>query len=213
MKKSAQILVALLTLGSLAACKDPTPVEIVDMATKELGMPVFFWADLNDECAVRQLRQFWSDYEGTDKKPRKAIRKRLQEKYSALIINPSENVGEMTGTIRELMLVDRDCRSDVSKCERRRKETKFIGDERRTDSGSQPGTRLVKERQGQITPYRAADKSTRLTLATNDAQLFGFIRSTQDLDSAARAGRVWRVAQTNAAPLNCGRIAGLSELF
>jgi hypothetical protein len=207
--RMALILVAV--SGFTSACHKADPQQLADMATQELGLPVFLWAFSNDECASRQLQTVFNEYDSWNSAGKSALAKRFNTTYKAIIVLESRDLGETQGELKEVQLWNN---------HRYVIESRTISDTRMNASGFKPGVEVDKGNEGDvegrvltIQATYSADKSVRKTYFTYDPKLFASLSSEAALEEAVRDGNVELNGTAVAAPDNCGALARIENFF
>lgn len=208
-------LIQLLSICSVAAlftgCGDklPSPEDLAKYSSKALGLPVFMWAKSDDYCVSKQLFSFYGEYKKASDEEKKQLVEKFKA-YSAIIVQVSEDVGilERHNTVVHL-------NAETSK-------TLHLNSEWKTSSGKYPGTRIElggdedgTARELYITPTFAKDLSSTRTYQTSDASLYAALASNSliYLEAAVKNGKLKLVSDKQAAPVSCGKLATLADLF
>jgi hypothetical protein len=225
MKKQvlAAITCAVLSVGAGSGCKQVTTTGgMTDVASKDLGVPVFLWAMEGDVCASRQLKALFNDYGSRSAAERAQLADKFKGTYKALVILATKDLGDTTGELKMVQLLDR----------RHVADTKIIVDTRNNASHQAPGVVVdkgdassVEGRVVSLRPFSSADKSDKQLYTTTDSASFGRL-APQDapadagasadalnLQDAIDSGVVTLVPNgfTDADP--CGKLATVSDLL
>ncbi len=216
-----------------AGCGDkmPSPQDMAKYSSKALGIPVFIWAQPDDACVNKQLRAFFEEYnKNTD-----AGKKQLVEKFkafNAVIVQVSEDVGTIQRNTYAIDLFQKVCRAQWSPtsvnntqsyCASEQTKIWQTADSWTSTTGRYPGTRVElggdndgSPRELYITPSFANDSSVSTIYKTSDTKLVSALRGSSDMylmESAVKSKNATLVSVTHSAPVNCGKLAKLADLF
>ena len=209
-------LVLLASASILGSCHMNTG-EVDSRLTKDLGVPVFFWAMPSDACAQMQFTEIANEYFKLDENQRADAGKLITQQFDAIVFQASEQSAPLTGTVKELRLAKQVCIADpkVHKdkvCMNHIQASKIILDNR--PQTSFPATKVVKGKELTVTPEVAEDHSERIIYVTHNAKIFAAIKAGDEaaLDAAVNTHGAEVASPEKAAPV-CGKMAVLADLL
>lgn len=222
----------LLPLFITLGCRGASEADLRDgaiEATRELGIPVSFFALPEDECAVDQLQTLADSYLRLSSPERLEVRNRLAQKYRSITVNATRGLGRMEGRRWDVQLRPVVCEWHVRPfaphqearyqvCARKVVATMKMQDTRAVEDGAIPGTTLLLDEQAQelaIQPRSAANYSQEALFRADDTRVFAHaVKMTAAFEQERRTGALALVRERkHEGDLYCGRLLRIEDLL
>lgn len=212
MRKILAALVILFPIFSGCGPDGPTPNDMADYVTQELRIPVFLWGRTDDACVVKQLSALYEEYNKATPARRAEISQKLSRRYSAIIVESSENFGTLERYSYEVRLP---LEHSPKKFERRViVETKQLPSWQ-DESGRTMGTKVEKAEMLKLTPVYARNISKIKAFEVSNQNVFSSLTTVEAINRARAIAPngVRLVAERRIDPAYCGELLSFSDLF